>query len=60
MEVSMKHRGKIEQYVLIPFNCFYCQYYMHRETGAVCLKDCHVITDLTTCEEIKRQLKFGY
>lgn len=59
-EVVMKHHGKAENYIVIPYNCFYCQYYKFRETGAVCLKDCHVITDLVTCDAIKRQLKYGY
>lgn len=56
MEVSMKRHGRIEQYIVIPFNCFYCQYYQFRESGAVCLKDCHVITDLVTCEAIKKAI----
>ena len=55
----MKHGQNTEEYIVVPYNCFYCQYYK-RLDKPICLRDGHVIYDIKTCEEIKRQLRYGY
>ena len=59
MKVKMNHGQNTEEYIVVPYNCFYCQYYKGIDKP-ICLRDGHVIYDIKTCEEIKRQLRYGY